>query len=147
MFLSPVVPRTVHSSERITASHMNEKDSDRLEAQAAAVLTVAAQRLEALLSELAGKLRPFPPFMGMVSVQAVEIEPPVAPSQEFGCVVVNPDGQICRLEIAAIGGIAGIIETEQVEEMTPLDLDPAVYVVYAGAAIEALTRELRRRGG
>ena len=126
---------------------MNEKDSDRLQAESEAVLADAVGRLEALLEELAGKLRPFPAFLGMTSVQAVEIEAAFTPDKDLGCVVVNPEGQICALEIAAIGGIAGIIETEQVEEMTPLDLGPTEYILYAGAAIEALLRELRRRGG
>ena len=129
------------------AKHMNERNSDSVEAEAATVLAEAAWKLEALLAELAGRLRPFPAFLGMTSVQAVELEVDFTPIQDLGCVVVNPEGQICTLGIAGIGGIAGIIETEQVEEMTPVDLAPTEYILYAGAAIEALSRELRRRGG
>ena len=125
---------------------MNNRDSHTLTTEAQAALAETAERLAALLAETAGQLRPFPAFLGMVSVQAVEIEPRFRPSRDVGCVVVNPDGQICGLEIATIEGIAGLTEPDQVEEMKPLELGPLEYIVYASAAIEALTEELRKRG-
>ena len=42
-----------------------------------AVLRDAAARLRELLAELAHNLRPFPAFLNMASVQAVELESPL----------------------------------------------------------------------
>ena len=126
---------------------MTESNSSKYTEEAQAALTETAQRLEAVLSELARRLRPFPSFLGMTSVQAMEVEPALAPARDLGCVVVDPEGQLCRFEIAAISGIAGITESDQVEEFQALDLAPVEYVVYAGAAIQILAEELRRRGG
>ena len=126
---------------------MSENESDRLGIEASAALAETAHRLETLLGELARKLRPFPSFLGMVSVQAVEIEPSFRPLRDLGCVVVTPEGQICSLKIATMDGIAGLTEADQVEELQPLDLDHVEYIVYAGAAIVALSEEINRRGG
>lgn len=110
-------------------------------------LAEAAQRLETTLVDLAGRIRPFPSFLGMTSVQAVEVELFPAPARDLGCVVVDPEGQLCRFDITAIAGIAGVVELDQVEEFQPLDLEPPEYIAYASAAIQTLAAELRRRGG
>ena len=125
---------------------MNGQDSRKYEDDAQVALTEAAQRLETLLAELARRIRPFPSFLGMTSVQAVEVEAPLAVARDLGCVVVDPEGRLCRLDITAIGGIAGIAESDQVEEFQPLDLSSLEYVAYASAAIQILAEELRRRG-
>ena len=125
---------------------MTSYDSSKYEEDAEAALAGAAQRLENLLAEMARRLRPFPSFLGMTSVQAVEVEPALAPARDLGCVVVDPEGQLCRLDITAISGIAGISEADQLEEFQPLDLAPLEYIVYATAAIEMLAGELKRRG-
>ena len=125
---------------------MTSYDSSNYEEDAEAALAGAAQRLENLLAEMARRLRPFPSFLGMTSVQAVEVEPALAPARDLGCVVVDPEGQLCRLDITAISGIAGISEADQLEEFQPLDLAPLEYIVYATAAIEMLAGELKRRG-
>ena len=126
---------------------MNGQDSRKYEEEAQVALAEAAQRLETLLAELARRIRPFPSFLGMTSVQAVEVEAPLAVTRDLGCVVVDPEGQLCRFDITAISGIAGISEADQVEEFQPLDLSSLEYAVYAAAAIEILAGELRRRGG
>ena len=126
-------------------SPQQESFSGRIESEASALLSDTAERLEGLLVELAGRLRPFPAFLGMVSVQAIELEPPFNPVKDFGCVVVNPQGEICCLEIASIEGIFGLTETDHVEEFQPLDLPPAQYLPYAHAAIKALVQHLGRR--
>ena len=125
---------------------MTSYDSSNYEEDAEAALAGAAQRLENLLAEMARRLRPFPSFLGMTSVQVVEVEPALAPARDLGCVVVDPEGQLCRLDITAISGIAGISEADQLEEFQPLDLAPVEYIVYATAAIEMLAGELKRRG-
>ena len=107
---------------------MSDRDSREYEEDAQVVLTEAAQRLETLLAELAGRLRPFPSFLGMTSVQAVEVESPLAVPRDLGCVVVDPEGRLCRFDITAMSGIAGIAESDQVEEFQPLDLSSLEYV-------------------
>ncbi len=126
---------------------MTNYESSKFEEEAQAILAETAQRLEALLVELAGRLRPFPSFLGMTSVQAMEVEPQFGPTRDLGCVVVDPEGQLCRFDITAISGIAGISEADQVEDFQPLDLSSLEYAVYAAAAIEILAGELRKRGG
>lgn len=125
---------------------MNETNANNLLGQATEALSDAGARLEAALVELARSLRPFPAFMGMVSVQAIELEPPFSPSRDLGCVVVDPEGQICQLDLTSVGGLAGVIEADQVEEFQPLELTPLEYLVYAETAIALLAEELRRRG-
>ena len=65
--------------------------------------------------KLAGRLRPFPAFMGMTSLQAIELEPPPDPRNQWGCVVVLPDGEICELELEVIPGPAGPTDVDQVD--------------------------------
>ena len=125
---------------------MESKRTEELQAAAAAAaLGETAAQLGRVLAELAGRLRPFPPFLGMVSVQAVELEPPVAPSRDLGCVVVDPQGRICQLDLREIAGIAGFNETDQVEEFQELELSDAEFIIYAATAIGALAAELGRR--
>ena len=111
-----------------------------------ALLQEAATRLREILAGLASRLRPFPAFLDMVSVQAVELEPTLWPTADQGCVVVLPDGEICELDLKVVPGIQGITDTDQLEEYRELDLPAEDYIVYAAAAIRALAQELRRRG-
>ncbi|MYC28700.1 MAG: hypothetical protein F4X65_01220 [Chloroflexi bacterium] len=125
---------------------INETTAEHLEREAPEALGDAGARLEAALVALARSLRPFPAFMGMVSVQAIELEPPFKPLRDLGCVVVDPEGQICQLDVTSVGGLAGVIEADQVEVFQPLELTPLEYLVYADTAIALLSEELRRRG-
>lgn len=112
------------------------------------ILADAAVRLEAVLSGLCRRLTPFPAFMGMATIQAVELEPALRPRPERGCVVVTPDGVIAELDIAAIPGIVGVLEVDQVEQFRPLDdLSGEEYLIYLVAAVRQLSAEVRRRGG
>ena len=111
------------------------------------VLAEMCSRLEAMLAELCGRLDPFPAFMGMTTIQAVELEPALHPKTDRGCVVVTPDGMIAELDVTAITGVVGVLEVDQVEEFKPLDdLSPEEYLIYLAAAIRALSEEARRRG-
>ena len=125
---------------------MESKRTEELQATAAVARSEAAARLGEVLVELAARLRPFPAFLGMVSVQAVELEPPITPSQDRGCVVVDPEGRICQLDIRELSGIAGFTEIDQVEEFQELELDDTEFIIYATTAIRVLAEELRRRG-
>lgn len=118
------------------------------QAQVDQVLAEAVGKLEAMLAELCGRLDPFPAFLGMSTIQAVELEPTLAPRADRGCVVVTPDGTFAELDVAAIPGVVGVLEVDQVEEFKPLDdLSAEEYLMYLAAAVRALSEELRRRGG
>ncbi len=111
-----------------------------------AVLEDAASRLRGLLEEMAPALKPFPPFLNMVSVQAVELDPPFRSIEDRGCVVAAPDGTICSLDLRLIPGAPGETDSGQVAELQELDVPPEEYIVYATSAIRALGQEMRRRG-
>ena len=128
---------------------MNPKQDEKEDILVAAesVLRDAAARLRELLAELAQKLQPFPAFLNMASVQAVELEPSFAPTADHGCVVVLPEGEICEMHLSVMPGIQGIMDIDQVERFTELELPDEEYIVYAATAIRLLSQELRRRGG
>ena len=128
---------------------MNSKRDEKEDILGAAesVLHDSAARLKELLAELAQSLRPFPAFLNMDSLQAVELEPPFAPTTDHGCVVVLPEGEICEMDLSLMPGIQGIMDIDQVERFTELELLADEYIVYAATAIRLLSQELRRRGG
>lgn len=104
----------------------------------------AAQLADAV-AELAGLLQPFPAFMGMTSLQAIELEPPADSKAEWGCVVALPDGEICELELDVIPGPVGPTDVDQVDKYKPLELSAEDYIHFAAAAVRAMGRELERR--
>ena len=109
------------------------------------VLLEAAVSLKELLAQVAACLIPFPAFMNMITLQAVELEPPFTGLEDRGCVVVVPGGNICQLDLKMIPGAPGARETDQMEEFLELDLLPGEYILYATNAIGLLTRELLNR--
>ena len=121
-------------------SELDRSDLDEL-------LDETASKLEGMLGELCGRLRPFPSFLGMSTIQAVELEPALRPQADRGCVVVTPDGMIAELDVTAIPGVVGVLEVDQVEEFKPLEnLSAEEYLIYLVAAVRALSDEARRRG-
>jgi hypothetical protein len=110
------------------------------------LLEETAGRLHDVVANLAARLRPFPAFLNMTTVQAIELEPPAGSAADLGCVVVLPDGEICELELKTIPGPGSPSEVDQVEEYRELELPPEQYVLYAASAIGVLYEELRRRG-
>ena len=107
------------------------------------VLAATIDSLGVILDGLCRQLDPFPAFLGMTTIQAVEIEPALSPTADHGCVVVTPDGSIAELDVAAV---VGVLEVDQVEEFKPLDLLPEERLIYLISAIRTLSAELRRRG-
>ncbi|MBM3942662.1 MAG: hypothetical protein FJ316_07030 [SAR202 cluster bacterium] len=103
------------------------------------------QELGRRLQELAGQLTPFPAFMGMKTLQALELAPPV-PMPDLGCVVVTPEGIICRLNLKMLTSAEEVSPGNYREELEELELPPGEYAIYAAAAIALLEGELRRRG-
>ena len=122
-----------------------DRKADDLQAAGEGAITAAADELRALLAELAGKLRPFPSFMNLTSVQAVELDPPLRCPEDRGCVVVLPTGEICEFNLTVMPGVQGVMDMDQLEEFQELDLPPEEYIMYAATAVRELTRELRRR--
>ena len=98
------------------------------------------------MAEMASQLEPFPAFLNMMSVQAIELEPVLHSGVDQGCLVICPDGGIRRLELTAIPGVAGVADVDQVEQFQDLDLPPQEYIAYAAQAVELLYAEVRRRG-
>ena len=110
------------------------------------VLEQTAAQMREAVAELAVQLRPFPAFMGMTSLQAIELEPLPDSKAEWGCVVVLPDGEICELELEVIPGPVGPTDVDQVDKYRPLELTAEDYIHSAAAALRAMGRELGRRG-
>lgn len=109
------------------------------------VLAQTAAQMQEAVAELASQLRPFPAFLGMTSLQAIELEPPPDSKAEWGCVVALPDGEICELELEVIPGPAGPADVDQVERYRPLELSAEDYIHFAAAALRAMGRELGQR--
>ena len=107
----------------------------------------AAAGLEDIVAELCGRLQPFPAFLGMITIQAIELDPTPAPLPDLGCVVVTPDGVIAELDVTAIPGVVGVLEVDQVEEFRPLDLPVQARLTYLTEAIRVLAAEIARRDG
>lgn len=99
-------------------------------------------KLRSLLAEIAAALDPFPNFMGLSSVQAVEVEPPGGANPQNGCVVVCPDGELRELVLRMIPAPFDMGGVEQTDEMAELDLPPAEFIAYAHTAVLALLKLL-----
>ena len=99
-----------------------------------------------MVADLCGRLDPFPAFMGMATIQAVELEPALNPRTDRGCVVVTPDGMIAELDVTAIPGVVGVLEVDQVEEFKPLeDVSAEEYLIYLVSAVRLLSAEAARQ--
>ncbi len=111
------------------------------------LLADAAVQMESLVVRLCRLLDPFPAFLDMATIQAIELDPIPMPNPDLGCVVLTPDGAIAELDVTAIPGIVGVLEVDQVEQFTPLDLTIGEYLIYLTEAVRVLTAELIRRDG
>lgn len=126
---------------------MNDAQVDPLikRAIADAVMQRASVELNKLLVELAAALDPFPNFMGVSTIQAVEVEPSGVSNPDNGCVVVCPDGELRELVLRMIPGPFDMGGVEQTDEMAELDVPAGEYVAYAYAAVEELLKLLEER--
>lgn len=126
---------------------MPDSDMDPLvkRAVADAVVERASLELRKLLQELVSALDPFPSFMGISSIQAVEIEPSGVDQRDRGCVVICPDGELYELVLRLIPGPLDTGVVDQVEEMKQLGLAPGDYVANAHAAVRQLADLLEER--
>ena len=124
------------------ATDLTGESPEALQQAAASVLEEAAARLHSILVELASRVQPFPGFMGMTSLQAIELDPALNPDGDRGCVVVLPSGEICGLDLTVISGAGIESHVDYVEQFIELDLSAEDYIRYAAAAIDALARQL-----
>ncbi len=110
------------------------------------LLEQTARQLGEAVAALAPLLQPFPSFMGMSTLQAIELEPPPDSGGQWGCVVVLPDGEICELELEVIPGPTGPTDVDQVDRYRPLELSIVDYIHFAASALRLIGLELSRRG-
>ena len=127
---------------------MSDSDLDPIVKRAVAdgVVERASLELRKLLRELADALDPFPSFLGISSIQAVEVDPSGVANPDRGCVVVCPDGEMYELVLRMVPGPVDVGGVDQTEELRELDLSPGDYVAYAYAAVKELTRIMEEQG-
>ncbi len=106
----------------------------------------ASNALRTLIQELAEALDPFPNFMDITTIQALEIEPEEGVNPELGCVVVFPDGEIRELVLRLIPGSIDFGGTDQTEEMQEIEFSPNDYINYARSAALQLDKIHEERG-
>ena len=114
-----------------------------LRATADALVQRVADQLRDQLKQVATLIDPFPPFPGAMFAYGFEVDPPAGGNPEQGCVILGDDGALYELRIgldtAQLGADAN---AERQEELIPVDLPPATYVLYAHRAIEIATEYL-----
>ncbi len=116
-----------------------------LKGAADATLERTASQLRDVLKDLASRLSPFPSFLNMKSIQAIEVEPIGPQNQASGCVVVCEDGELYELSLEAIPGPGAELEVDQVEVFKALEMPPEEYIPYAFAAIQAMASKLESK--
>ena len=107
------------------------------EIQADGILNQTNAELHNLLIGLATSVENFPGFLGMETVQAIEIEP-IAGFPDRGCIVVTPEGFLKELVLSILPGASALGGYEQSEQLKDLDLPPEEETVYLYRAIKLL---------
>ena len=107
------------------------------EIQADGILNETNAELHNLLIGLATSVENFPGFLGMETVQAIEIEP-IAGFPDRGCIVVTPAGFLKELVLSILPGASALGGYEQSEQLKDLDLPPEEETVYLYRAIKLL---------
>ena len=105
--------------------------------QADSILGKTNRELQELLVAIAVSVENFPGFLGMETIQAVEIEP-VTGFPDMGCIVVTPEGFLKELTLAILPGASTLGGYEQSEQFKDLDLPPDEETVYLYRAIKLL---------
>jgi len=107
------------------------------ELRANLILNRTNVELQELLIEIATAVEKFPGFLGMETVQAMEIDP-IAGFPDRGCIVVTPEGLLKELSLSILPGASTLGGYEQSEQLKDLDLPPEEETVYLYRAIELL---------
>ena len=101
---------------------------------------------ENLLIELATFLHPFPGFLGMDSIQAVELDP----GKRFpdrGCLVVTDEGLIKELSLDLIPGPTFLGGVDSKETFREVDIKGQEKDFYLGMAIQILMNLVKEKSG
>ena len=101
---------------------------------------------ENLLIELATFLNPFPGFLGMDSIQAVELDP----GKRFpdrGCLVVTDEGLIKELSLDLIPGPTFLGGVDSKETFKDVYIEGEEKEFYLGSAIQILMDLIKEKSG
>lgn len=100
----------------------------------------ASNVFRTLLHELAQALDPFPNFLDISTIQAIEIEPVKGINADLGCIVVCPNGEIQELVLRLIPGSIDFGDVEQAEELQAIEFSSEDYITYARSAALQLVK-------
>lgn len=102
-----------------------------------------AEHLHNRLVQMVSSLKPFPSFMELLTLQAIEIQPDVSLGTDRGCVVLCPDGEFYELTLRLIPGHFDGEVNDYTEELRRLELPHHEFVTFARAAIKEIERLLK----
>ena len=104
------------------------------------------QEREKLLIELAAALEPFPGFLGMESIHAIELEPDMR-FPDRGCLVVTDEGLIKELSLDLIPGPTFLGGVDSKETFREVDIEGQEKDFYLGMAIQILMNLVKEKSG
>tara|TARA_Y100000588_G_scaffold262106_1_gene276721 strand:- start:244 stop:633 length:390 start_codon:yes stop_codon:yes gene_type:complete len=104
------------------------------------------QEREKLLIELAAALEPFPGFLGMESIHAIELEPDMR-FPDRGCLVVTDQGLIKELSLDLIPGPTVLGGVDSKETFREVDIEGQEKDFYLGMAIQILMNLVKEKSG
>tara|TARA_B100000029_G_scaffold321399_1_gene313818 strand:- start:10213 stop:10569 length:357 start_codon:yes stop_codon:yes gene_type:complete len=111
---------------------------EKLELRVDLILDKTNTELRELLIEAASAIENFPGFLGMETVQAIEIDP-ITGFPDRGCIVITPEGFLKELSLSILPGASTLGGYEQSEQFKDLDLPLDEETVYLYRAIRLLT--------
>ena len=128
---------------------VQSEDFVALKTRADKAVDGAAEQLRGTLHELAAQLDPFPFFMGVSHIRAIETEPGRMASPDRGCIVVCPDGDLYEYKMQFKVDENSPFDNgpEREDEVKAIDLPPHEYIVYAYTAILELVKHLQVQRG
>ena len=97
-----------------------------------------------LLHRLAQLLDPFPGFLGMSTIQAIELDPMVG-APDRGCVVVSPEGDLRELVIDLLPGPAVLGGVDHNDSMREIELSEEEIEWYTNQGISILSKLLKEK--
>ena len=101
---------------------------------------------EKLLIELAAALEPFPGFLGMDSIHAIELDPDMR-FPDRGCLVVTDEGLIKELSLDLIPGPTFLGGVDSKETFREVDIKGQEKDFYLGMAIQILMNLVKEKSG
>ena len=104
------------------------------------------QEREKLLIELAAALEPFPGFLGMDSIHAIELDPDMR-FPDRGCLVVTDEGLIKELSLDLIPGPTFLGGVDSKETFREVDIEGQEKDFYLGMAIQTLMNLVKEKSG